>query len=581
MRTNTMKLGDLLIKNDPAFFIPPYQRKYEWTEDQCAVFLNDAFKILASDPGEGLTHFFGTILLSVSFESSICDVRYILIDGQQRLTTVFLFLAACKDDASCPRRLSKRISSILLRSGSPRLEQSETDCREYAEILSSDPPFEKGGRLWENYLFFRREISGLSDMRPSSGSLQDLAEAVLERFTMAILEPEEKDGPLQDIFESMNSVGIALSLADLVRNWLLMLPQASRQKRLFSSCWIPMEEALQAGGVKDASGFIRSYMEMKGCRSYLQPPFSGEPKPLYFEFKRLFSDCPKEALLKDLKLHARLYAQLETSTTSSPQANAILQDLNSVNADAAMPFLLLLFSMRQEGRISDSDLLKILKVLKIYFLRRRLRGLTHGKSEWDFANLSKRMEELLKADDKEKSAFSLLSSQSKGLRLPNDAEVAECLGGRDFCNNDRKMQKFFLSLVKGELSQSRPDPEDPAITIEHIMPQALTPTWKEDLGEKADDVQSRLLNNVGNLTILPCGLNVQAGNKSFKEKKKIYASQSSDQMSHSCIADCSKWDEEAILRRSKWITEIFLQSVVPVPQRYRESDNYISDGSGH
>ncbi|MBR4399704.1 MAG: DUF262 domain-containing protein [Aeriscardovia sp.] len=571
MKTSTMKLGDLLTKNDPAFFIPPYQRKYEWTEEQCAVLLNDALKILASDPKEAPWHFFGTALLSVSEESSISDVRYVLIDGQQRLTTVFLFLAACRDGGSCPRSLAKRIASILFRSGFSRLEQSETDRGEYLKILSSPSSLEDGGRLWENYLFFRREISGLSGSQPC---LQDLAETVLERFQMVVLEPERRDGALQDIFESMNSVGIPLSFADLAGNWLLMLPDSSAQKELFSSCWIPMEEALESGNNKDASDFIRSYMEMKACKSYLKPPFFGQPKPCYFEFKRIFSNSPKAALLEDLRIHASLYSQLKTAQTPNTQANSTLQNLNAARAEAATPFLLLLFSVRQKGLLSDPDLLKILGAVRTYFLRRRLRGLPSGGAECDFANLSGRIGELLKAKDKEEAAFARLSSQPKGLWLPNDAELAERLKNKAFCSNNPKMQKFFLSLVEGEISRSHLNPEDPNLTIEHIMPQSLTQKRIEDLGEGADDAHSKLLDNIGNLAILPSDLNVQAGNKSFKEKKKIYVSQGGLQMTRSYMTDRDKWDEGAILRRGERITEIFLRSILPLPPKYRNAQNF-------
>ena len=572
-----MKLGDLLTKNDPAFFIPPYQRKYEWTEEQCSVFWKDALKISASNPEEASTHFFGTALLSVSSESSISDVRYILIDGQQRLTTVFLFLAACRDSGLCPRSLEKRISSILFRSGSSRLEQSEADRLEYSKILLPSPSSGEGGRLWGNYLFFRREISTWGDSGSISGCVRDLAEGVLERFVMAVLEPQEKDGALQDIFESMNSVGIPLSLADLVRNWLLMLPEASEQRRLFSSCWIPMEEALEAGNVQNASDFIRSYMEMKACKSYLNPPFSGQAKPLYFEFKRLFSDCPKSVLLEDLKTAAGLYAQLEGAQTPNPQVNAVIRDLNDLHSETARPFLLLLFSMRQEGKFSDSDCLKILGALRIYFLRRRLCGLTWGEQERNFASMSCRMNELSKAKDKEGCAFALLSSQHKSLRLPNDAEVEECLTNKKFCNANQKMVKFFLSLVEGELARSpHLNPKDSTLTIEHIMPQSLTPDWMEDLGEAAKDIHRRLCDNIGNLTLLPGSLNVQAGNKPFNEKKKIYASQTPLQITRGYIADCAKWDEAAILRRAKWITGIFLQSAFPLPPKYKSAENYAS-----
>lgn len=572
-----MKLGDLLTKNDPAFFIPPYQRKYEWAEDQCDVFWKDALKVLSPASPEPPTHFFGTALLSVSSKSSISDVRYILVDGQQRITTVFLFLAACRDSGKCPRNLANKISSLLFRSGLPRLEQSETDCREYAGILSSSPLPQNGGRLWENYLFFREKIAGWRGA-PSLGGIQDLAEAVLERFTMAVLEPDKQEGDLQDIFESMNSTGSPLSFADLVKNWLLMLPDAAEQKRFFSSCWMPMEEGLGSAKIQDASDFIRSYMEMKTSKSYSRPPFLEQQKLLYIEFKRLFSGIPKEDVLRDLRLYAPLYAQLESARTPDPQESAILGDLNAVKAPYARPFLLLLFSMRQEGRISDSDLLKILKALRVYFLRRRLRGLPHTQ-EADLAQLPGRIGELLEAPDKEAAVFALLSSQSRPLRLPNDVEVAECLKSMKFCNTDQRRQKFFFCLAEEALTGSRPLLDDPALTVEHIMPKSLSPEWEENLGKDADDIHSRLLDNIGNLTILHC--NLQAGNKAFKEKKEIYASQDGLQLSRRCIEDCAEWDESAILRRQEWLTSLFLKSILPVLRKYRESENYILEAAGN
>lgn len=576
MRTNTMKLSDLLTKNDPAFFIPPYQRKYEWEEDQCAIFWQDAMEILSMGPSEDSCHFFGTVLLSVSSESSISDVRYILIDGQQRLTTAFLFLTACRDSGLCPRRLKNEIESILFRDGAPRLEQTELDFQEYSQILFSPSLTEAGGCLWKNYLFFKAEIAKWAAPQRASARIQDLAEGVLERFEIAVLEPEEKDGNLQDIFESLNSQGLPLSLADLVKNWLLMIPDASEQKRLFSSCWLPMEKSLEGDPGLDASDFIRTYMEMKACATYSKLPLSRQTKSLYQEFKRLFGDCDKPSLLEDLERHARIFAQFERAKTSDSQQNSVLLDLNIVQADAAKPFLLLLFSRRGEGKISDLDLLKVLRALRIYFLRRRLCDFAQNQ-EWGFPELTGKMDFLLGARDKEKAMFSLLASQDKSLRLPNDAEVEEKLKNMDFYSDNRKKKKFFLSLVEESLTHCRPNDEDENLTIEHIMPQSLNPEWREALGEDADELHSRLKNNIGNLTLAHC--NLQAGNKSFEEKKAIYASQDGLQMARRCIEECKKWDESAILRREAWIADLFLNSILPVPTQYKAAENYSAENT--
>ena len=254
MKPNTAYLLTLLSNNDVTFFIPPYQRNYEWTDDQCEVFLDDIFKTYEKNKaGEKTEHFIGTVTYFQTESVFGQPSKLVLIDGQQRITTAMLFLVALRDTIA-DQKLKRFIDSKYLRNENVdgdseykiKLKQVESDWASYRNIiLGLDlSEKEKNSAVFRNYSYFKNRLSALQD---NGHQLQELIEKGLDRFSLITvqLEPDknEWENP-QEIFESMNSLGKPLSLADLVRNYLLLGLDADLQSEYYNRYWLHIEEKI-------------------------------------------------------------------------------------------------------------------------------------------------------------------------------------------------------------------------------------------------------------------------------------------------------------------------------------------------
>ena len=268
MKALEQQLLRLLSNQDVTFFIPPYQRNYEWGKDQCETFFNDIIKTTTCSNGGG--HFFGTLLY---FQTEVVfgqPDKLILVDGQQRITTTMLFLMALRD-ILVDERQADRIHDVYLTNRNIRdntsykikLKQIETDWEAYANIILRNELThdDKISKVYKNYQYFFRQLTKLK--REGKIDLIDLVAKGLEKFHLVTiqLEPSEKpwENP-QEIFESMNSIGKPLSLADLVRNYLLLGQSADEQERLYKEYWLLLEKTFP----DNLNHFIRDLMQFEG-----------------------------------------------------------------------------------------------------------------------------------------------------------------------------------------------------------------------------------------------------------------------------------------------------------------------------
>lgn len=350
------KLLHMLSNNDVTFFIPPYQRNYEWTDEQCAVFLNDVIKTYSSNnAGKNSEHFFGTITFFQTEAAFGQPNKLVLIDGQQRITTTMLFLVALRDlleDAN----LVKFIDAKYLRNDNVsgeseykvKLKQVETDWVAYKNIILSEglSDKEKNSAVYRNYRYF---LNKLMDYRNEGNDLSVLIEKGLNKFSVITIElqPDKNvwENP-QEIFESMNSLGKPLSLTDLVRNYLLLGLDADTQGFLYNQYWLHMEEVIPG----QASNFVRDFMQAYEKRPFLKATETNY-KELYSLFKRMFSHREARELLKDLAESATIYSYLlPGGSCGNKLIDRQLQDLRSINVTTAYSFLLVLLkAWKQEN----------------------------------------------------------------------------------------------------------------------------------------------------------------------------------------------------------------------------------------
>lgn len=569
------KLLHMLSNNDVTFFIPPYQRNYEWTDEQCEVFLNDVIKTYGlNNAGKNTEHFFGTITYFQTEAAFGQPNKLVLIDGQQRITTTMLFLVALRDlleDAD----LVKFIDNKYLRNDNVsgeseykvKLKQVETDWVAYKNIILSEElsDKEKNSAVYRNYRYF---LNKLRDHMNKGNDLAVLIEKGLNKFSVITIElqPDKNvwENP-QEIFESMNSLGKPLSLADLVRNYLLLGLDADTQGFLYNQYWLHMEKVIPG----QVSNFVRDYMQAYEKRPFLKATESNY-KELYGLFKRMFSDRKTRELLKDIAESATIYSYLLPGGSSGSKAiDRQLQDLRSINVTTAYSFLLVLLKAWKQEELSDMDVVNVLEAFKIYCLRRRLIALTAAENK-NFPALAAHIPALIRAQDKKEKMFELLSKQESNLRLPNDIELSRYMRTMNFYNF--RYCKLFLSLVEEKITKSRPDQSDENLQIEHIMPRKLSNKWIDELGEDYEVVHQELVDTIGNLTLIRH--NQELGNKPFIEKRKVYEEKAGLQIAKTEIINHQTWNSKSINQRADWIIAYLLNDVLPIPDSMRKTNNF-------
>ena len=569
-------LLSVLSNNDVTFFIPPYQRNYEWEEGQCEVFFDDIIKVTKSNVmGRQSEHFFGTIVYVQNEAVFGQPSKLVLTDGQQRITTTMLFLVALRDvmENEDSRRFidSKYLKNDNVSDDTEykiKLKQVETDWEAYYNIILGFELSEenKNSAVYRNYQYFVNRLRRIK--QTDELKLEDLIAKGLDKFSIVTiqLEPVQNswENP-QEVFESMNSLGKPLSLADLVRNYLLLGKEADEQEALYKDYWLYIEKQLP----EQISNFIRDFMQYRAAKDYKKAS-PNNFKELYADFKILFKDTDTEQLLVDLKRFSKLYSFIVVGKSSgNVLIDEKLADLRTINVTILYSFLLGVLEKWELEEFNESGVVAVLEALIVYFLRRRILKLTQGENK-NFPPLVRQINQIVLSLDKKQKMFEILAEQENSVRLPNDIEVSNELRRMNFYNFNQC--KFILSLVEERITRSRPDKNDKYLQIEHIMPQKLNITWEEELGEDFEVIHQEFVSNIGNLTLIRH--NQELGNKAFADKKRVYEEQAGMQIAKNEIINRTKWNKNSIQRRSKWISSFILSEVLPIPDDMRNRNNF-------
>jgi uncharacterized protein with ParB-like and HNH nuclease domain len=591
MEISKTNVKDLLSNHDVIFYIPPYQRNYEWDREQCEILFEDIKKISSSNSSaNSLTeeHFFGTIIYYADVAQTDLEQpkKYILVDGQQRLTSVMLLLAACRD-ASKDQEHKKVIEKKYLKNDSVegdvelkiKLKQVESDWDAYKNIvLSKDMSDEnKKSRVYKNYKFFYDLINHLSEAESESeAKVWSLISHGLGNLSIVTiqLEPEKNtwEKP-QEIFESMNSLGKPLSLADFVRNYLLLGKTAKEQEELYHDKWITIEKNLISSDSKNfnTSSYIRDFMQLRKSRNYKKAE-EANYKELYREFKNIYGNNGNhKELFDELSKLSKFYAYIGILKNTPDEISQKLKDLKQVEFSVFYSFILGLFEWWDQKKFNDKDIADILDAIFIYIARRRIMRLAEGENKM-ILFLYSHYSALIDSVNKKAKMFEILSRQSYPVRLPNDEEIRAKLMSDSHSFHKAKSAKFFLALLEESLTKNRPDLRDSSLQVEHIMPQKLSKKWQESLGKEGQRIYDSYLNNIGNLTLIRH--NKEASNKSFDEKKKIYSNNSGMQITRDKIVDQKKWGEKEIKNRAEYLIDILLNKILNIPHNLKKSNNW-------
>jgi uncharacterized protein with ParB-like and HNH nuclease domain len=579
MRSLDNQILKLLSNNEVTFFIPPYQRNYEWGEEMCEILFKDIEKVANSSNTQ---HFFGTVIFYAESTFLGQPDKYILVDGQQRLTTTMLFLIAARDCIT-DDSLRNTIDSKFLKNNNVsgdvefkiKLKQVESDWKAYKHIILGKhlDDIDKKSSVFKNYKYFKSELEKLEQDK-----VRELIEKGLVNFNIVTIELEPERNPWekpQEIFESMNSLGKPLSLADLVRNYLLLGKSSDQQNSLYHNFWLKIEQNLTGDNKTfSVSAFIRDYMQLVEISSYKKASDTNH-KELYRDFKDLFGLDDHEQLIKKLAEYSNEYSILAGYKSSGNiKIDQKISDLRTLKVSTFHSFILGVLHLITDKKINDDDCLAILDAIFVYVARKSLLGIRKSENK-DAALFSKYFEQLVKANNKRNAMLEICANQTFSMRLPNDNEIQDFLLSEKSNFYNFESGRFLFSLIEEGLTKNRPSLTDKFLQVEHIMPQTLNETWKKELGENYLAFYDNYLNNIGNLTLIRH--NQELSNHSFIQKKDIYENNAGMQIAKNKITDQQNWGVEQIKARAEYLVAILIEKILPISAELKTSNNYSSE----
>ena len=531
------------IKKSNQFSIPIYQRLYSWTENECERLWDD---IITTGSKDIPSHFIGSIMY---IEKGLYQISkpepLLIIDGQQRLTTVSLLLEALArkiGDNEIINGFSERkireyylINPLEEGDRKYKLLLSQNDRSTYISIIDQkEYPKEFSVRIKDIFEYFTNKIDELSE-----NDIQNLCLGLLKLFIVDISLNRDHDNP-QLIFESMNSTGKDLSQADLIRNFMLMRLEGDIQKRLYEDYWRPMEVEF---GQEAYSSYFDSFM-----RHYLTMKTGNIPNidEVYEEFKKYFytSQRDNEEELKELKKYTAYFCAMALDKEQDKELKEAFSDLSELKVDVSYPLLLELYNDYKMNILSKDDFIEIIRLIESYVFRRAVCGIPTNSLNKTFASFGKSIikEKYLESV---KAHFNKMTSYR---RFPNDEEFVTELTCRDLYNF--RSRSYWLRRLENHDRKERVNVSE--YTIEHILPQNnnLNHDWRQALGPDWEKIQQKYVHTIGNLTLT--GYNTEYSDKFFTDKRDMKGGfRESPLKLNRGLANLETWNEETILQRAE------------------------------
>ena len=538
------------------FIIPIYQRTYSWTREQCMQLWSDVVNVATNSAING--HFIGSIVYIHEGVVNFASIpQCLVIDGQQRVTTLSLLLlalarAAQEADENCKVSHDEIYESYLVNKHGRETQRyklllTQGDKHELIYLLDgrNQTVFEPvhgikrpEGRLTDNYHFFKEQI------RQSGIDLATLYQGINKLVIVEIVLEREHDNP-QLIFESLNSTGMDLSQADLIRNYVLMGLNNEEQSKLYRTYWYPMEQLFPLSNDGDAfDRFMRDYLTLK------QGIIPNVDK-VYASFKSYHQNQPTlsvSELVADIYQYAVYYVNMLFSREEDSKVRDILSDINALKVDVIYPFLLEVYHDYVQERLARQDFIAILKLVESYLFRRAVCSIPTNTLNKVFATLAK---EIDKNSYVESLQTSLLQKDSYR-RFPRDDEFRTAFVIKDVYNF--RLRNYLLRKLENAGQKEIVNVE--ACTIEHIMPQnpKLSQQWQQELGSDWQTVQSRYLHTIGNLTLT--GYNSELSDRPFQEKRTMKGGfLSSPLRLNESLKSVEHWNKDEIEQRAALLAE--------------------------
>ncbi len=561
-------LTDLIEGKLTRFVIPVYQRNYDWKPEQCGRLFDDLVEVAKTGREE---HFFGSVV------SQTPRGERVIIDGQQRITTVFLLLAAIRNQlnagvvSSEDEDLADDIDDYYLidkkhkKDQKLRLKLVKSDSEAFAAILDAkEDQYIQGSNVTQNFLYFLDRIARMDI------TVDELYEAIKSLCIIDITLDPPDDAQL--IFESLNSTGLDLSEADKVRNFVLMNLDQAKQEDYYENYWNVIERNTDY----QVSDFIRYYLAAREAKT---PAI----KKVYLAFRKYAFkhfhnqtgkalDIVTESLLKEMLQYSKHFLTCIHPNTGVKDIDSPLRSIALFDASVTHPYLLNLLEYRSEGNINDDAVSTVLWVLDSYLFRRWVCHVPANALNKIFETLHGDVLRGMKdgANYAEVVKYLLTHKGSTG-RFPDDAEFVGYIRSRDFYRIGNRKYYLYDHLENGKSSERVEVVkrlEDGTYSIEHIMPQTLNDEWKMSLGDNWERIHENWCHRMANLTLT--AYNSDYSNRSFSQKRDMKDGfKASGFRMNQWIAQQETWGEEQLKQREAMLEKQFLETW-PLP-----TSNYV------
>ena len=535
------------LQGPKQYVIPIYQRTYRWTEKQCERLWNDIIRLSKDDSIPG--HFLGSVVYIQKDLYQASQLSPLLvIDGQQRLTTMTLLFAALGRAINKQEKEltinSQRVKNYYLFNNDEEGEKrnklvlTKSDKETLFALLQDLPlPENYSKNIKNNFDYFQEQI------QKSQIDLELLYESICKIIIVDISLDGTNDNP-QLIFESLNSTGLNLSQADLIRNFVLMGLDISLQEKIYNTFWYPMESSFgHAEGSDLFDRFMRDYLTIK----FIEIP---KEREVYFKFKEFFSQSGYEEnivekIVQDIHYYSKLFVMLNSSKTDDKDIDQRITNINSLKVEVAYPFLLQVLADWQKNIISREELINILDMVESYVFRRQICEIPPNSLNKTFATLYS----MVHKQDYVNSLKAAFIMKSKYQRFPNNLEFDSKFKIKDVYN--LRTKNFLFGKLENHDSREITDVEE--CTLEHIMPQneKLRQEWIKELGDNWKEIHDTYLHTVGNITLT--GYNTPMGDRSFTEKLEFF--KKSPIRLNKYLAELEHWDKDEIIKRSEILAD--------------------------
>jgi alkylated DNA nucleotide flippase Atl1 len=539
-----------LIQGEKQFRVPLWQRQYTWQREDHQLLWSDILEqyanLKADGTQDGSGHFLGSFVLSPGSFAASDVATFLIVDGQQRMTTLLLILCAIRDtQAPNNPQVVERINEFYLvnkwKQGFDRLRLLPTQEDRVAFEKCIDGESGAGGQdgIGAAYRFFRSHL----ELGDSDGEVIDLAlleRIVVERLNIVDITTGSGDNAHR-IFQSLNGTGVNLTQADLLRNYIFML-LPSRGERIYEEVWRPLEELV---GFDNLEGLARVALQCAGVEVAKDDVYREHQTRL----DTVAGDEEQvESYVRDLARRAGHYKRLiDPSAEPDEELRGGLRRLGRWGAQTTYPLLMYGYDILDRGQCSIEELRAVVLYVESFLVRRHLAGIpTNSLSKIFVAIVGQLPGDVSFVD-------AVRQELSRERRYwPTDAQVVEVARARPFYFNGRWNQRLLV-LERLEQSFQHPEPVDferAKLTIEHIMPQTLTAEWRQhlsELGQDPEEVHDELVHTLGNLTL--SGVNAQLSNNPFERKQELYASSHLELNRE--LPEQPVWGREQILARAQ------------------------------